>query len=167
VAGGVYDHAQVRSLFALGASAVQLGTPFAVTEEGDAHSEFKRVLASARPEDIVTFMSTAGLPARAVRTQWLDGYLMKEGKLQSKAHARDCIAAFDCLHQCGLRDGNPKAGQFCIDTRLAYALKGDVQRGLFFRGSEPLPFGEEIRPVRELVRYMLRGERDGLEPALQ
>ena len=155
VAGGVHDHAQARRLFAMGASAVQLGTPFAVTEEGDAHPAFKRVLAGARPEDIVTFMSAAGLPARAVRTPWLDGYLMKEEKLQKKAHARDCIAAFDCLHQCGLRDGNPKAGQFCIDTRLAYALKGDVQRGLFFRGSESLPFSAEIRPVRDLLRFML------------
>ena len=159
VAGGVHNHEQARRLFALGASAVQLGTPFAVTEEGDAHPEFKRVLATARPEDIVTFMSAAGLPARAVRTPWLDGYLMKEEKLQRKAHARDCIAAFDCLHQCGLRDGNPKAGQFCIDTRLAYALKGDTQRGLFFRGSESLPFGEEIRPVRDLLRFMLHGEK--------
>ena len=67
--------------------------------------------------------------------------------------------AFDCLHQCGLRDGNPKAGQFCIDTRLAYALKGDVQRGLFFRGSESLPFGAAIRPVRQLVHYLLTGEK--------
>jgi nitronate monooxygenase len=160
VAGGVHSHEQVQRLLAMGASAVQLGTPFAVTEEGDAHPEFKRVLATARPEDIVTFMSTAGLPARAVRTPWLDGYLMKEEKLQHKAHARDCIAAFDCLHQCGLRDGNPKAGQFCIDTRLAYALKGDVQRGLFFRGSESLPFGNEIRPVRDLIRYLLTGNRE-------
>jgi nitronate monooxygenase len=168
VAGGVHSHQQARSLFALGASAVQLGTPFAVTEEGDAHPEFKRVLASARPEDTVTFMSVAGLPARAVRTPWLDGYLTKEEKLQHKAHARDCIASFDCLHQCGLRDGNPKAGQFCIDTRLAYALKGDVQRGLFFRGSERLPFGEEIRPARDLIRYLMTGARDvlpdGTEP---
>ena len=163
VAGGVHSHEQARSLFALGASAVQLGTPFAVTEEGDAHLEFKRVLANAGPEDIVTFMSAAGLPARAVRTPWLDDYLMKEEKLQNKAHARDCIAAFDCLHQCGLRDGNPKAGQFCIDTRLAYALKGDVQRGLFFRGSESLPFGGEIRPVRDLVRYLMTGERDAVQ----
>jgi len=160
VAGGVHDHEQARRLFALGASAVQLGTPFAVTEEGDAHPAFKRVLAGAGPEDIVTFMSAAGLPARAVRTPWLDGYLAKEEKLQRKAHARDCVAAFDCLHQCGLRDGNPKAGQFCIDTRLAYALKGDVQRGLFFRGSEPLPFGEEIRPARDLVRLILNGGRN-------
>lgn len=159
VAGGVHSHEQARKLFALGAAAVQLGTPFAVTEEGDAHPAFKRVLAGAKPGDTVTFMSVAGLPARAVRTPWLDGYLMKEKKLQQKAHARDCIASFDCLHQCGLRDGNPKAGQFCIDTRLAYALKGDVQRGLFFRGSEPLPFGEEIRPARDLIHYLLTGEK--------
>ena len=160
VAGGVHSHAQAQKLFALGASAVQLGTPFAVTEEGDAHPGFKKVLASAKPEDTVTFMSVAGLPARAVRTPWLDGYLMKEEKLQKKAHARECVAAFDCLHQCGLRDGIAKAGQFCIDTRLAYALKGDVQRGLFFRGSEALPFGEEIRPVRDLIRYVLSGEKN-------
>lgn len=159
VAGGIHTHEQVRRLFAMGASAVQLGTPFAVTEEGDAHPAFKRVLATAGPADIVTFMSAAGLPARAVRTPWLDNYLMKEEKLQRKAHARDCIAGFDCLSHCGLRDGNARAGQFCIDTRLAYALNGDVQRGLFFRGSEALPFGEEIRPVRDLLRYLLTGEK--------
>src|SRR5579859_2029655 len=70
-AGGINTHAQVRRLFSLGASAVQLGTAFAVTEEGDAHPAFKKTLAEAKPEDIVTFMSVAGLPARAVRTPWL------------------------------------------------------------------------------------------------
>ena len=60
----------MRELFALGASAVQLGTAFAVTEEGDADIAFKHVLADAKPEDIVEFMSVAGLPARAVRTPW-------------------------------------------------------------------------------------------------
>ena len=163
VAGGIHSHEQVRSLLAMGAAAVQLGTPFAVTEEGDAHPEFKRVLTTAQPEDIVTFMSGAGLPARAVRTPWLDAYLQKEEKLQGKAHARDCVVAFDCLHQCGLRDGNARAGQFCIDTRLAYALKGDVQRGLFFRGSEKLPFDGEVRPVRDLIRYLLTGDKPALE----
>jgi nitronate monooxygenase len=92
-----------------------------------------------------------------VRTPWLDAYLGKEEKLQRKAHARDCVGAFDCLHQCGLRDGNPKAGHFCIDVRLAYALKGDVQRGLFFRGSESLPFGAAIRPAHDLIHYLLTG----------
>jgi nitronate monooxygenase len=59
---------------------------------------------------------------------------------------------------CGLRDGIAAAGQFCIDTRLAYALKGDIKKGLFFRGSEPLPFGPAIRPVAELMDYLLTGK---------
>ncbi|WP_437126241.1 NAD(P)H-dependent flavin oxidoreductase [Noviherbaspirillum album] len=157
-AGGVNSHEQVRGLLDLGASAVQLGTAFAITEEGDAHSNFKKVLAEAKPEDIVTFMSVAGLPARGVRTPWLANYLDKEEKLQRKAGPKECTVGFDCLHQCGLRDGIAKAGQFCIDTRLAFALEGDVKRGLFFRGSERLPFGSEIRPVRELIEFLLTGE---------
>lgn len=156
-AGGVHSHEQVRSLFDMGASAVQLGTPFAVTEEGDAHPNFKKVLVEAKPEDIVTFMSVAGLPARAVRTPWLANYLEKEQKLQRVATSRKCTVGFDCLQQCGLRDGISKHGQFCIDTRLAYALAGDVKRGLFFRGSEKLPFGNAIRSVRELLDYLLTG----------
>jgi nitronate monooxygenase len=158
-AGGIHSHEQMRDLIALGASAVQLGTPFAVTTEGDAHANFKKVLTEARPEDIVTFMSVAGLPARAVRTPWLANYLDKEAKLQRLAKPRKCTVGFDCLYQCGLRDGNSKAGQFCIDTQLAFALNGDIKRGLFFRGSESLPFGSEIRSVSELIAYMLTGVR--------
>jgi len=158
-AGGINTHDKVRNLLALGASAVQIGTPFAVTEEGDAHPNFKRVLAAAKPEDIVTFMSVAGLPARAVLTPWLKHYLTREKVLQShaKADPRRCVPALNCLTVCGLRDGIAAIGQFCIDTRLAFALQGDVKKGLFFRGSESVPFGAAIRPVAELVDYFLTG----------
>ncbi len=70
---------------------------------------------------------------------------------------RECTLAFDCLATCGLRDGIAQFGQFCIDLQLAAALKGDVQRGLFFRGAGVLPFGSQIRPVRELLNYLLTG----------
>jgi nitronate monooxygenase len=156
VAGGIASPEGVRAALALGAAAVQLGTPFAVTIEGDAHPEFKRVLAEARPEDVVEFMSVAGLPARAVRTPWLERYLAQLPALQARAHKRrECLLAWDCLEICGLRDGLAKAGQFCIDNQLARALAGDIEHGLFFRGAGPLPFGREIRPVRELVAYLL------------
>jgi nitronate monooxygenase len=92
-----------------------------------------------------------------VRTPWLETYLEKEEVLRRRAKKRrECTLAWDCLAQCGLRDGLPQAGQFCIDHHLAAALRGDVDRGLFFRGSEPVPFGTEIRPVRDLVEYLLR-----------
>ncbi len=161
-AGGIATPAQVRQLFALGAAAVQVGTAFAVTEECDAHLNFKRVLADAKPEDIVTFVSVAGLPARAVRTPWLEKYLAKLPALTRRAKQRtDCTLAFDCLEACGLRDGIEKFGQFCIDHHLAAALAGDVQRGLFFRGAGPLPFGKAIRPVGELIDYFLNGTLPG------
>ena len=167
-AGGVNTHDKVRKLLALGAAAAQIGTPFAVTEEGDAHPNFKRVLAEAKPEDIVTFMSVAGLPARAVLTPWLRNYLKREKALQShaKADPRRCVPGLNCLALCGLRDGIAAIGQFCIDTRLAFALKGDVKKGLFFRGSESLPFGAAIRPVAELIDYLMTGRMPVLTEAV-
>lgn len=167
-AGGINTHERLRELISMGASAAQLGTPFAVSEEGDAHPNFKRVLAEAKPEDITTFVSVAGLPARAVKTPWLVNYLKRLPKLCAAASANHkCSVALDCLVQCGLRDGIAKYGQFCIDAQLAAALRGDVDKGLFFRGSERLPFGSEIRPVKDLVNYMVYGEMPAtrIEPA--
>jgi nitronate monooxygenase len=155
-AGGVRSRDDIAHLQALGAAAAQLGTPFAVTEECDAHLAFKQVLAEARDEDVVTFVSVAGLPARAVNTHWLQQYRKALPRLAAKAHAKSrCALAFDCLAHCGLRDGTPGWGQFCIDARLAAALRGDVSKGLFFRGAGSLPFGSRIVSVRELLSRLL------------
>ncbi len=155
-AGGIRSFEDIARVQALGAAGVQLGTPFAVTQECDAHAEFKRVLAQATDADMVEFTSVAGLPARAVATPWLKSYLKAEPKLQSVVHVKPrCTLAFDCLAQCGLRDGLPGWGQFCIDTQLAAALRGDVRKGLFFRGVGALPFGDQIRSVRELMQRLL------------
>ena len=158
-AGGIRTTADIRQVVSLGASAVQLGTPFAVTTECDAHPEFKRVLAEAKEEDKVEFVSVAGLPARAVVTPWLKAYLHAEARLQAVARQKPrCTKVFDCLTQCGLRDGKAGWGQFCIDQQLAAALKGDVKRGLFFTGRGQLPFGNQVRGVRELLVRLLTGD---------
>ena len=156
VAGGIRSFEDIERLQSMGAAAVQLGTPFAVTQEGDAHPEFKRILAQASDAETIEFTSVAGLPARAVATPWLVKYLQVEAKLQAVAHPKArCTKSFDCLAQCGLRDGLPGWGQFCIDNQLAAALRGDVKKGLFFRGVGALPFGEQIRSVRELIERLL------------
>ncbi|SCZ61650.1 NAD(P)H-dependent flavin oxidoreductase [Thiohalomonas denitrificans] len=158
-AGGVNSFQKIRELLHLGASGVQIGTPFAVTEEGDAHDNFKKVLLEAKPKDIVTFMSTAGLPARAVLTPWLKKYLAREEKVRSRATPEKgtCAVWFECLTHCGLKDGDGSSGQFCIDTQLQAAVQGNVDKGLFFRGSEPLPFGDQVRSVHDLLTYLLTG----------
>ena len=163
-AGGISSFRAIRELLSWGASGVQLGTAFAVTEECDAHPNFKKVLAEASSEDIVTFMSAAGLPARAVLTPWLKRYLAREKLLKSRAATRcgGCASHLECLSHCGFKDGNPEAGQFCIETQLAAAARGNIGSGLFFRGVASLPFGQEIRPVRDLLEYLLTGVRPAM-----
>jgi nitronate monooxygenase len=156
VAGGIRTFEDIARWQSLGAAAVQLGTPFVATEECDAHPAFKQVLASARDDDVIEFTSVAGLPARAVKTRWLRNYLDALPRLQQTVHKKSrCTLAWDCLAQCGLRDGLPGWGQFCIDQRLAAALRGDVDKGLFFRGAGALPFGERIATVRALIERLL------------
>jgi len=36
-------------------------------------------------------------------------------------------------------------------------MRGEVSRGLFFRGASRLPFGDAMRSVRELMDYLLNG----------
>ena len=155
-AGGINSHAEILRLQSMGASGVQLGTAFAVTQECDASQVFKEILAQARPQDIVEFLSVAGLPARAVRTPWLDKYLRILPILQERAHQKNkCNMSFDCLQHCGLRDGDSNIGQFCIDQQLSHALEGDMKKGLFFRGAGTLPFGEKIKKVSDLINFLL------------
>ncbi len=158
-AGGINSFEKLSALFDMGADAVQIATPFAVTREGDAHPRFKRVLAEARPKDVVTFLSNVGLPVRAVLTPWLERYLKREDRLRwpIRRRRRRCPRNLECFSHCGLKDGNPALGQFCIETQLAAAQRGDVERGLFFRGSESLPFGSQIRSVRDLLEHLLTG----------
>lgn len=159
-AGGINCRDDILRLQALGASAVQLGTAFAVTQECDADPAFKKVLAEAKPEDMVEFISVAGLPARAVRTPWLEKYIRLVPKLQAAAHVKaKCNMSFDCLTHCGLRDGVASMGQFCIDQQLGHAFEGDTRKGLFFRGVARLPFGDQIRSVQELMQWLLGGIR--------
>jgi len=40
-------------------------------------------------------------------------------------------------------------------VQLAAALRGDVKKGLFFRGAGALPFGPQIRSVRDLLERLL------------
>ncbi|MDO9610649.1 MAG: nitronate monooxygenase [Serpentinimonas sp.] len=163
-AGGVYERADILRLQGLGADAVQLGTAFAVTQECDAALSFKQILARARPGDLAEFISVAGLPARGVRNHWLAKYLRIEPKLKAVAHVKGyCNMGFDCLTHCGLRDGKADMGQFCIDQQLGHALEGDTQRGLYFRGAGPLPFGDQIRPVLDLMRWLIEGVREGIQ----
>lgn len=158
-AGGIRTYRDIKYIQSLGGAGAQLGTPFAVTVECDASLDFKSVLAEATDDDLIEFMSAAGLPSRAVKTPWLVSYLAREETLKKRARKTQCVKFFDCLSHCGLRDGVAKSGQFCIDHQLTLARKGAKNKGLFFRGAGELPFGNQIRTVKELFDTLLHPEK--------
>lgn len=151
VAGGVWDHEDIRRFLALGASAVQMGTRFVGTFECDADDHFKDVLLRSRKEDIVLMKSPVGMPARGVRTE-----LQRRIESGTAPQVR-CVS--QCLQPCQGGKGAAAAG-YCIADRLADAQRGLEDTGLFFSGSNGWRL-EELVSVRDLMEELTQ------DPGLQ
>ena len=76
LAGGVAERADVEAALAAGAEAVVVGTRFLLSDESDAHPEYKRRLLDAR-ETVLTELFGAGWPAphRVVRNAATERWL--------------------------------------------------------------------------------------------
>ena len=71
VAGGIYDHEDMKRAMELGADGVQVATRFVTTEECDAPMAYKQAYIDAKKEDIVITKSPVGMPGRAIRNSFL------------------------------------------------------------------------------------------------
>ena len=151
VAGGVWDHADIQRFLALGANGVQMGTRFIGTFECDASPLFKEVILRAKAEDIELMKSPVGLPARGVRTS-----LQRRIEAGTAPQVR-CVS--NCLSPCGHGKGAMAVG-YCIADRLADAMKGDQENGLFFTGSNGAKL-RELVSVRDLIEELTQ------DPGLQ
>jgi nitronate monooxygenase len=123
-AGGVWSHADIRRMLALGASGVQIGTRFITTYECDADPRYKAFHLQAQPEDVVLVESPVGMPGRALRNTFVERVATR-----SSQPSGDCL---NCLQVCKFRD---RQETFCILKALNRAAQGDVEQGLVFSGS--------------------------------
>ncbi|MFI3319270.1 MAG: nitronate monooxygenase family protein [Rikenellaceae bacterium] len=135
--GGVYTGADIKKILDLGASAVQMGTRFVVTEECDADVTFKQMYIDAKEEDIEIIQSPVGMPGRAVHNDFL-------AKVHSgEKHPKSC--PFNCIKTCKV-----EKSPYCIMMALFNAYKGRMDRGYAFSGSNGWR-SERIMKVKELV----------------
>ncbi|MCX6823438.1 MAG: nitronate monooxygenase [candidate division SR1 bacterium] len=126
-AGGIVDARDVRQVIGYGADGVQLGTRFLASEESQAHDKFKQAVVDSTADDIVTYMSSVGLPARALRQSPI-----LTSMLGVIAEKKTCI--YDCLRSCGWRDGNQSLAQMCIIKELIKSTTSGNGEGLMFVG---------------------------------
>lgn len=142
VAGGVFDGRDMAHYMCEGASGVQIATRFIATDECDASDVFKKKIVNARKEDIRIIKSPVGMPARAI-----DSPLLKKLAAGERFPARKCNG---CLTTCKKDLSIP----YCISRALIAAVKGDMDNGLFFAGSNAYRV-DRIMSVRELINEIV------------
>lgn len=136
-AGGIYDGKDVSKFLKIGAKGVQIGTRFVATFECSVADEFKQLYIKANEDDLVCIQSPVGMPARAIRTKFLDEILRGERK------------EFTCKYQC-LRTCDPATVQYCIAKALIDAVEGDIDNAVVFAGTN-VSRVKKIVFVKELI----------------
>ena len=147
-AGGVWDKSDIERMINLGASGVQMGTRFIGTHECDATDEFKDILLNAKKEDITLLKSPVGYPAQGIKTKLFD--------LIEKGEAPNIKCVSNCVSPCNQGEEAKVVG-YCIADRLSDAYRGDIEKGLFFSGTNGFKI-EEIISVKELIERLVKGE---------
>lgn len=139
-AGGVYDGQDIKKMLELGASGVQMGTRFVATHECDADIKFKESFVNATEADVEIIKSPVGLPGRALHSKFLDA--VRAGK------RRPFRCPFHCVKTCDI-----SKSPYCIASALTNAVKGKLEHGFAFAGSNVYRV-KEIVSVGELINSL-------------
>lgn len=140
-AGGIYTGCDIVKFLKLGANGVQMGTRFVATEECDAHINFKNAYIDVKKEDISIIKSPVGLPGRAIRNKFI-----------KQTETTDIITpdkCYNCLKKC-----NPSKTPYCISEALINSVKGNVEDGLVFIGSNGYRVNKIVK-VKELIKELV------------
>ncbi|WP_196805281.1 NAD(P)H-dependent flavin oxidoreductase [Butyrivibrio sp. NC3005] len=122
LAGGIWSKEDIQKALSKGAEGVQMATRFIATKECDASTAFKKILINSKKEDVKIIHSPVGMPGRAIETN-----LIKRLETEKRIPPTKCSR---CIKTCNVTDV-----PFCITHALIEAVKGNIDEGLFFTGS--------------------------------
>lgn len=140
VAGGIYDGKDVKKFLNLGASGVQVATRFVATEECDANIKFKQAYVNAKKEDIQIIKSPVGMPGRTIRNKFIESQETQKEKITK---------CYNCIKTCNVANA-----PYCITKALVNAVKGNLDEGLIFCGSN-VDRIDKIIKVDDLVKELV------------
>lgn len=137
-AGGIIDGQGMAEMVKLGASGIQMGTRFVLSEECSVAEEYKRLYLEAQEEDIIIINSPVGMPGRALRNKFTQLLAADDAP-----EPDDCDA---CLKNC--------SADYCILQALNNAREGLVDEGVVFAGQNVFKI-KEILPVADIFERIL------------
>lgn len=138
--GGIWDAKDIKRFLNLGASGVQMATRFVATDECDASKEFKEAYVNAKSNDIKIIKSPVGMPGRAINNNFI--------KRMEKENCpiKKC---YNCIKTCNVVDA-----PYCITKALINSVKGEIEEGLIFCGSNVSKI-KEIVSVHNLMQELV------------
>lgn len=139
--GGIYDGTDIAKYLKLGVAGVQMATRFVTTHECDANIKFKEAYINSTKDKIKIIKSPVGLPGRAIE----NGFVK-----QSENSSIIVAKCYNCLKTC-----NPAKTPYCISKALIEAVKGNIDEGLIFVGSNAYRT-DKIISVKELINGLIR-----------
>ncbi len=139
-AGGIFDGKDIAKYLSMGAAGVQMGTRFIATEECDADTNYKQAFMQSKEEDIQLVKSPVGMPGRAIHNTFVQRTEL------DRVPVKRC---YDCLTIC-----DPKTTPYCISDALIEAVKGNLNDGLIFTGSNGHRL-KEIVTVKQLMTELV------------
>ncbi|KAK2243120.1 2-nitropropane dioxygenase [Clostridioides difficile] len=142
-AGGIVDGRGIAASFALGASAVQVGTRFICSEECSVHSNYKNLVLKAKDRDAIVTGRSTGHPVRTLKNKLSKEFLKME---QNGATPEEL----------------DKKGTGAL--RFA-TLDGDIEKGSFMAGQRAAMV-KEITPCKEIIEAMVNQARE-IMPAIE
>lgn len=140
VAGGVFTREDIKHMLEIGAQGVQIASRFVATNECDASQEYKNMYINAKEGDICIVKSPVGMPGRAVRNRFIERVEKERQKIEK---------CYQCLEKC-----NPADVPYCITKALISAVRGDIDNGLIFCGSN-VDRINKIVSVHDLIKELV------------
>ena len=149
-AWGITNKEEMDAIIKLWASGVQVGTRFLASKESWASQKFKDAIVNATKEKIIIYMSSAWLPASALKESWIFAR-MEDVEVKT----RRCIE--NCLIHCWYRDGNPNLAKMCINKELVRSTAWWRWDGLMFTGASADRI-QSILSVKEIMEIFMSPE---------
>ena len=133
-AGGIADSRGMAAAFALGASGIQMGTRFVLSEECIAHPNYKDLVLKAKDRSTVVTGRTLGHPARVIANKFTRNYLEMEAN----------GASTEELEKLG------------VGSLHRATHEGDVENGSVMIG-QISGMLEDIKPVKQIIEDIVNG----------
>ena len=117
-----------------------MATRFVATYECDASDSFKQAYIDANSNDVKIINSPVGMPGRAICNSFIK--LTQEGKCKIDK-------CYNCIKTCNVANT-----PYCITKALINSVKGDVEQGLIFCGSN-VDKVDKIVSVHDLMKELV------------